>query len=119
MASLIECSRYVVFVLLKSTRHQEPTVKMATTLLHPRYYNTPLPLLSNDTVSPFLIQYNTCVKEGLINFPLTCLVQEPEYFSGRQANIHYRGSCIGSFGIVSPEVSETSPLMNCLYGMLP
>lgn len=32
--------------------------------------------------------------------------QEPEYFSGRQANIHYRGSCIGSFGIVSPEVMQ-------------
>ncbi|KAG0569879.1 hypothetical protein KC19_6G122900 [Ceratodon purpureus] len=32
--------------------------------------------------------------------------QEPEYFSGRQANIIYRGSCIGSFGIVNPEVMQ-------------
>ncbi|XP_024360082.1 phenylalanine--tRNA ligase beta subunit, cytoplasmic [Physcomitrium patens] len=30
--------------------------------------------------------------------------QEPEYFSGRQANIIYAGSCVGSFGIVNPEV---------------
>lgn len=32
--------------------------------------------------------------------------QEPEYFTGRQANIIYKGSCIGSFGIVNPKVMQ-------------
>ena len=35
---------------------------------------------------------------------LSLQIQEPEYFKGRQANIMYNGSKIGSFGIVNPEV---------------
>lgn len=32
------------------------------------------------------------------------VTQEPEYFTGRQANIFYQGFSIGTFGIVHPEV---------------
>ncbi|BBN19081.1 phenylalanyl-tRNA synthetase beta chain [Marchantia polymorpha subsp. ruderalis] len=32
--------------------------------------------------------------------------QEPEYFTGRQANIFYQGFSIGTFGIVHPEVLQ-------------
>ncbi|CAK9233476.1 unnamed protein product [Sphagnum troendelagicum] len=32
--------------------------------------------------------------------------QEPEFFTGRQANIMFKGSCIGNFGIVHPEVMQ-------------
>ena len=35
---------------------------------------------------------------------LSLQIQEPEYFKGRQANIMFNGSKIGSFGIVNPEV---------------
>lgn len=32
--------------------------------------------------------------------------QEPEFFTGRQANIMFKGSRIGTFGIVHPEVMQ-------------
>lgn len=38
---------------------------------------------------------------------VSCRGQEHEIFTGRQANIIFRGSCFGSFGIVDPEVVPT------------
>ncbi|KAG0603071.1 hypothetical protein M758_10G064100 [Ceratodon purpureus] len=40
----------------------------------------------------------------LLCFPSLCICLL--CFSERQANIIYRGSCIGSFGIVNPEVMQ-------------
>lgn len=39
------------------------------------------------------------------------MLQEPEFLSGRQANLIYKGKQIGTFGIVHPQVCNI-PLMS-------
>jgi len=53
-------------------------------------------------VADFTEATGTYSNKGYYIFPS----EEPEYFKGRQANIMYNGSKIGSFGIVNPEVMQ-------------